>query len=212
MTFDTSITATPGTPPSSAEIDAARKISEIEPSTLPNMRAAAEKWRNGIAFGGVIGGAIAIIGGPGALSGLTAARTEFVAGAAAVAVIAGFVSIALAMRASFGWPVHVDASSLAELANWKAKETTATKRALMWSLMLTLVSLIGFVVSVSAVLFGPVGPPVEIITTTTGQTLCVDSVVRVGSSLEWIKGDEKVKLDLRSIAALETANSCPSHT
>ena len=94
---------------SMGRVEDRQRLDVLRREQLPRMRAAAEKWRNGTALSSVVLAVFAAAGGPARFDLLADGARGWLALTLGVLAVAVVAALTTAMRASFGWPVRIDA-------------------------------------------------------------------------------------------------------
>lgn len=142
-----------GRPASQAEIDEANDLSRIARAQLPIVRHAATNWRNGVGLGGVLAIVVPLTSGPEAIESLGEQEKFNTAWLLGIGAVLTFVSLALAMYASFGWPAPAKIGHTGGLREWEQKEVAVASWCLRFSMVAALVALLSLGYGVAVMVF-----------------------------------------------------------
>lgn len=143
-----------GRPASQAEIDEANDLSMIARAQLPIVRQAATNWRNGVGLGGVLAIVVPLASGPEAIESLCEQAKFNTAWLLGIGAVLTFVSLALAMYASFGWPLLAKIGHTGGLRKWEQKEVIVASWFLRFSMVAAVVALLFLGYGVAVMVFG----------------------------------------------------------
>ncbi|MFJ4166864.1 hypothetical protein ACIPY5_15035 [Microbacterium sp. NPDC089698] len=141
-------------PANQAEIDEADDLRAIARAQLPIIRVAATNWRNGVGLGGVLALVMTSATGPEALKQLGAQAKYDTAWLLGLGALVTFVSLALAMYASFGWPTPAKIGTTGGLRAWEAKSVVIASWCLTVSMILAAAALVVLGAGVAVMVFG----------------------------------------------------------
>lgn len=136
------------------EVSEAMRLNLLAERQLASVRLAAEKWRNGVGIATSVSGAITLLAAPDVLAGASARATVDGAWLLGIGALLGLVSLALAMRAAFGWPTSALFAAPDSLRAWEKAELVRTVRALRVSMVVSVAALVILGISVAVLVFG----------------------------------------------------------
>lgn len=142
-----------GRPANQAEIDEANDLSKIAQAQLPIVRQTATNWRNGVGLGGVLAIVVPLITGPEAIKSLCEQEKFNTAWLLGIGAALTFVSLAIAMYASFGWPSLAKIGRTGGLRKWEQKEAVVASWCLIFSMIAALGALLFLGYGVAVMVF-----------------------------------------------------------
>ena len=122
-------------PATDTEAGEARRLQSLSRDQLGSVRAAAQNWRNGVGLGGILAGATSLSAVPDAIAAASRQSVTDSAWLLGLGAIFTVISLALAMRSSFGWPRVIKISSMDALRSWEYSELRRTVACLRLSMI-----------------------------------------------------------------------------
>lgn len=142
-----------GRPATAEDIDEAKRLSEVARNQLPFVRAAATNWRNSVGLGGVLALVVTTVAAPDAVAKLEPHARYNTAWLLGIGALLTFISLGLAMYASFGWVRRSNVGSTGALRSWEERASLSSGRCLTISMALALAALIALSCSVAIMVF-----------------------------------------------------------
>jgi hypothetical protein len=190
----------------------AQKAQALKFTQLDQMRAHAEKWRNGLVTLTALFATVAIIKGPDLITAVApATRTAimFLLGAAFLSMLAGSL---LAMRASFGLPGAMLVTG-ENLEAWERSETNKAVMLLAWARPVFLVGILFLAAGFGVIWTGQSASPGLIaVQTDTGETVCgalvdgSDGVLQIESTT--VAGRHTQRIRVAEVVSLNVVVAC----
>jgi hypothetical protein len=205
---------TPGPAASATDRIAARQIHRLVKHELPQVRAAALAWRNGIGvlLAGLIG--FGLLKGRTDVGQLSAPYGALVGVILLSSLLAGTAAALLLLRAAHGYPGTVSLQSQGQDHDPSSRsasdhsEALHAGNALSWGLGLCLLCMALLVTAVGMTWYGPSKDKPGIEVNTPGGTRCGE-VVRLAEGQLTLKIDSgEITVDLRRAEALKAVDSC----
>lgn len=143
-----------------ADIQEAKRLTEATRHQLPFVRAAATNWRNSVGVGGVLALVVTTVAAPDAVAKLDEQARFNTGWLLGIGALLTFVSLALAMYASFGWVRPAAVGRTGTLRAWEEREVRISGWCLSISMILAVVALVALSWSVGVMVFD-VPPPFD---------------------------------------------------
>jgi hypothetical protein len=142
-----------GRPATQRDIAEAKERDEIARTQLPIIRQAATNWRNGVGLGGVLVLAVPAMTGHDAVKLLSAQEKYNSAWLLGLGALLAFISLALAMYASFGWPTRAKIGVTGGLLEWQDRAVRAATWCLTISMILAVAALVAIGAGIAVMVF-----------------------------------------------------------
>lgn len=143
-----------------ADIEESKRLNEVARNQLPFVRAAATNWRNAVGLGGVLALVVTVVAAPETVAALDDQARYNTGWLLGIGAVVTFVSLGLAMYASFGWVRPVAVGRTGSLRAWEEREARRSGWCLTLSMILAVVALIALSWAIAVMIFH-VPAPVE---------------------------------------------------
>ncbi len=140
-------------PATRSEIADAQRRAELIDAQLPSVRASAQNWRNGVGLGTLASGFVGLLTAPEIVQSASDRAVTNGGWILLIATVVAVISLALAMRASFGWPKAITLTGKDSLREWTSNELSRTVFYLRASMILTLAALTLYTMAFSVLIF-----------------------------------------------------------
>ncbi|MBB5643516.1 hypothetical protein BJ997_004064 [Cryobacterium roopkundense] len=194
--------------PTTEEVIEARRTRQVKSVELAALRHTATGWRNA----GVISAGIALLGGVTAgrdiLGDLDDPIRTIVLILLGTGVIAGFLAVAFAVRASIGWPANAATHDPMSLARWEQREVTLGVRLIQWSMTLAGLAIGSILVALALSLPAPTSDRVLIHTVSEGS-YCSADIALDKEFAHLSVGSLSVKIPREDISSISSVAVCP---
>ena len=201
--------ATAGEDPTQADIDEARRLSEFATDTLPRIRAAAEKWRNGLGVSAILAGALGyFVSRADSISSMSDGTRIWLGVAFSLLVAGTVISLVCSLRASIGWPSRLIPTRTDSLRAWEAKEVKRSTYLMTVSVWSAAVGIVAAGVSLSIIVFATSSPAIQV-TMDDGRVICGSTVEDSGPFVVLTTSHVGISLSREKVASITAVASCP---
>lgn len=174
---------------------------------MADIRASAEKWRTGLAVSSGVTAAVGVfVSTDRPAVGPIAERAIVIL--IAFAIASAIVSIALALRASAGWPRSLEVSSAQSYRNWEMEEAERSAGYLHWSVRMALFALVMAGSTAVIATAAPRTDPAVEVTRTNGIVSCGQSLTRTANGYRLERSGTAIGIPEGLVASVRSVESC----